>query len=226
MKTYTLIFVLLSFSINAQSNYNLDNSGTFISYDRSSPSEIDLSTYTGSIYINNDFIEGHVIDKLSQQTFNVFLRYDAHNDAFQANSSNLEEGATHIKKASEIEISYSGNKYKYIHFKNENENPKKGYLLELLNLDSTIIYYRQEKKTIPPKKATSTYHTDTKGTIKNNNYFVVKHKGEIKAEKISKKNIATFFPEDLKEKVAQITKEEKLKYKNPEDILKLAKLLK
>ena len=116
--------------------------------------------------------------------------------------------------------------YKYINFKGEKGNSKQGYLQELLNTEETIIYYRQEKQLKQPEKAATSYESDKKGSINNKKYFVIKFKNGVKAEKISKKNIATFFSADLKEKVTQITKEEKLKYKNPEDIKTLARLLK
>ena len=63
--------------------------------------------------MNDDFSKGQVIDKLTQKTFDAFLRYDAYNDTFQATSSNQEAEAIYLKKAIEVEIRYTNIIYKF-----------------------------------------------------------------------------------------------------------------
>lgn len=227
MKKYHLIFALLiSITSYSQDNSSINDTPTFPIFGGIKEIEIDLKTFNGSIFIEDEFTKGQVTNTLSQQTHTPFLRYDAYNDAFQASFTKSEVKVNYLKKSPEIEVVYGDYQYKYINFQDETRSKKQGYLKELINVSGTIIYYRQEKKIRLPEKASTNYETDKKGSINNNNYFVIKFNNGVKAEKISKKNITTFFSENLKEKVAQITKEKKLKYKNPEDIKTLAKLLK
>ena len=185
-----------------------------------------LSSFDGSIYSTENFIHGQILDKLSQKTVNSFLRYDAHNDVFQMNTSASKTGFEYLRKSPEIEVTYSNTTFSQCNFKNKDGEQKIGYLQELLSAENTVIYYRQERKITLPVKAKTSFHSDLNGKITDINYFVVKNDNLAQYQKLSKKNIASFFPEDLQKKVTQITKAEKLKFKDPQDILTLARLLK
>jgi len=188
--------------------------------------DVKLSTFDGSIYSTDNFISGKILDKLSQKTVNSFLRYDAHNDVFQMNTSASKTGFEYLRKSPEIVVTHSNTNFTYGNFMNKDGTRKLGYLQELFNIENTVIYYRREKKITPPIKAKTSFHSDINGKITDINYFVVKHNNQVQYQKITKKNIASFFPENLQKRVEQITKAEKFKFKDSKDILTLARLLK
>ena len=229
MKNLLLLFLIaLSAASYGQDNTSVDNT-TRIDFPPAFATEekFDITTFNGSIYSQDNFVKAQIIDKLSQKTITSFLRYDAYHDIFETNSTPSETGYEYLKQGSAIEVVINDTPFIYSNFIDQEGNSKIGYLQELANLDDTTIYYRREKTVLFPEKSTNSYKLDSKGKIKDNYYYIVK-RADKKAipTKITKKNIASFFPENLQKRVAEITKAEKLKFKDSKDILTLARLLK
>jgi len=230
MKNILFLFLIFMSIISyGQDNTAVDNNNLQVAFIQPFKAEekFDLNTFNGSIYYIDEFVQGKIMDKLSQRTITSFLRYDARNDIFQTNSTSSETGFQFLKQGTAIEVLVNNALFIYSTFTNQEGNSKIGYLQELAKLDNTTIYYRLEKTVIFPEKATNSYKLDSKGKIKNNYYYVVKRADNQPVfQKITKKNIASFFPENLQKRVIQITKTEKLKFKDSKDILTLARLLK
>lgn len=229
MKNLCLLFLILfsfnSFSQNleARTSYDLLQGATLKGIE---PESIDLSTFKGSIYPEENFSKGQITDKLSNKTIPSFLRYDAYNDAFQMNETASTTGYSYLKKEVSLGLTYNNTAFVYTTFVNEEGNSKLGYLQELVSLEGTTIYYRMEKIITLPQKGANSYEPDSPGKINSNDYYVVKRGDKpAMAEKINKKNITSFFPKEQGKRVLQITKSEKLKFRDSKDMITLTKLL-
>ena len=225
MKNFgVLLLALISFHAFSQ---NLEVTTTYdllqgTTLKGEAPVSVDLSTFKGSIYPEENFSKGHIIDRLSNKTIPSFLRYDAYNDAFQMNKIASANGYSYLKKEASLNVTYNNTSFIYSNFINEDGKPSIGYLQELISIAGTTIYYRMEKIVTLPEKAKNSYESDSPGKINSNNYFVVKREKKLaRAEKINKKNIASFFPKDLEKRVLQISKTEKLKFRDSKDLIRL-----
>ena len=144
MKNLCLLFLILfsfnSFSQNleARTSYDLLQGATLKGIE---PESIDLSTFKGSIYPEENFSKGQITDKLSNKTIPSFLRYDAYNDAFQMNETASTTGYSYLKKEVSLGLTYNNTAFVYTTFVNEEGNSKLGYLQELVSLEGTTIYY-------------------------------------------------------------------------------------
>lgn len=108
--------------------------------------DIDVNTFNGSLYADENFSQGQIIDKLSQKTISSYLRYEVYRDVFQMNTTASDVGFEYLKTATDIEVVYLNEKYSYRGFTDLNGSVKRGYLKELLSLDKDLhIFYRQEK---------------------------------------------------------------------------------
>ena len=229
MKNLIILFIVF-FSVASfgQDNTQVDNTNIQVAFIPAiAPEEkFDITTFNGSIYSEDNFVKAQIIDKLSQRTVTTFLRYDVYRDIFETNSTPSEKDYQYLKQGKAIEVLLKNTRYIYSSFTDQEGNSKIGYLQELAILDDTTIFYRREKTVLFPEKATNSYKLDSKGKIKDNYYYIVKRTDKKAVPtKITKKNIASFFPENQQKRVTEITKAEKLKFKDSKDILTLTRLL-
>ena len=221
-----LFIVFFSISSFCQDKIQVDDQRFQINF----PSGFDqeekfhIDTFSGSIYSQDNFVKGQIVDKLSQRTKTIMLRYDAYHDIFETNSTPSDDDYKYVRPDETMTIVVNDTPFIYSTFVNQEGHFKKGYLQELLKLGDATLYYRFEKTVLFPEKARDSYTLDAKGKIKNNYYYVIKQPNKQATPiNITHKNIAFIFPQDLQSRVAEITKTKKLKFKEPEDIISLVK---
>lgn len=187
--------------------------------------EAKLEDFSGSKYFKEDFEPSVVEDRLTQKKTEKWLRYDALNDFFELRDSKEAGSVTFLKKEIGLDVVFNGKPFVYMLYFDENGQQQSGYLHRLGKLGSRMVYAKYGKSLRMPEKAKTTLQNDRKGRISDEMYYLAQKGGSVAPIDIDKKSVIDFFEKSQQAMVKKYVKENRLKFKEVEDVVKLAEFV-
>ncbi len=220
MKKYFAFLTLLSFITNAQIG-NIGTPGDFREIGdnlmiNNNGSNINLTQVNGSPYLNEDFVEGTIVDEKNNNSSSAFLRYNSYNDNFEIKFDLNSSSVKSLDRTFYYKYIVNGEKYVLIdspiainqyHYRNGN-----GYVVELKETENLSLYKRYAKQYKKGKKATSNYDIDKPATLNTKTTYIFKFKNDYKTIEPNKKKILDAFT-DHKNEIQGFIKENKIKFR-------------
>ncbi|PZW41681.1 hypothetical protein LX95_01363 [Mesonia algae] len=245
MKRITLILALLTYSLNfaqtpavapqsisqfqqmvsSTENFN-NNIKNNTNYFIKNGQKVENSNVIGSMYFNDEFKKGQVIDKESGQVISVYLRYRIYDDTFEAKKSPEEKETLIMERNPKYDIAIEDAKFTFINklpiFINKANN---GYLVVLNENKKGKLLKRISQDFIPGQKANTPMASDKKPRLKNEEHYFISLDEKIYAIEAHKKRAADAFPNHNKE-LEKYIKENKLKFRGDDEEKDLITLIK
>lgn len=171
--------------------------------------------YAGSVYVDNQYKDASIIDEKSG-TYNAKLRYNMHTDALEySKGDNLYE----IAKSTTTHIRIGGKYYYFCKFKNQRGFNKHGYYILLELNDQYRIYKKNELRVTQPQERDVVTGSSTIGKLRNIEKYYLEIDGIVTELPTGKRDILTLFS-DYQEPLKKYLKKEKIRLKNPEDLIR------
>ena len=186
---------------------------------KSKQQELNLDEFLGSKYLNENFIQGQIEDKLSNKSFVSLTRYDILNDIFEIKQNLSEKGFTYLEKTPATSIVIAESTFVFTSFKNEMGNDEIGYLQLIGSIGDTNIYARHYSDVRLPEKAKTTLERDRKGKITNKIYYLKGTLTNSNPVDIDKKSILLLFEKEKRNSIKTFMKSTKNKARNIEEII-------
>jgi len=223
---YQILFFFLPLILFSQAQTDLTDSRIQDAYTdliNSSTRAVVNLDIKGSPYLNKNFIDSEIkyFDKTIKETF--FLRYNAFSDEIEMGKNKLQNSSVEIVQRNENIICYIGNEtFLYRNYKNEIENLKEGYLINIYDGEKSKIFISKRKIFMEATQArTSLERSFPARYIDEKSYYIsLSDFKEINYLKLSKKNISKLL--DKKgNRIKKFISENKLKIKNESDLIKV-----
>ncbi|RZS99715.1 hypothetical protein [Aquimarina brevivitae] len=183
--------------------------------------KLDLSDFQGSPYLKEEYQQAMIYDAITGQNRNAFIRYNVLDDVFEIKSSKTANVVEELKKSYEIHVEFDNRKFYYRNYTDEGEKAVTGYLEQLGTSENNDFYIKYAKELRMPQKAQTSLEQDRPGKIRDQSYYLTGTGNAIKPSDIDKRNILNFFPKAQKAKLKEYIKEQRLKFRDAEDIKKL-----
>lgn len=181
------------------------------------------SDVKGSPYINKVFAPGKVVNAAD----NVFLRYNAYDDAFEF-ISQKNDTLVLSKTEAYSDIIFTGSKinYRLVNYTDKNDKPTKGYLIQLHQKNDFILYKKQKINYASARPAVSSYAEDLPAeyTIAADVFYLKGKDQDIFEFPTNKKGLLKRYP-DRKEAIETFLKQNKINFNSEADLIKLTDFL-
>ena len=146
----TSIFLLFTFSVYSQENFNLNNGKNFetvkIIAQKNNMRTMDLSKISGSPYSTETFVLAKVERENEKANVNLLLRYNGYNDEIEIGKSTTQEISDEaLLKDKNLCATFNNNTYQYKTFRSKKDEATDGYLIILFK-GGNYQLYRQDKK--------------------------------------------------------------------------------
>ena len=146
----TSIFLLFTFSVYSQENFNLNNGKNFevvkIITQKNNMRTMDLSKISGSPYSTETFVLAKVERENEKANVNLLLRYNGYNDEIEIGKSTTQEISDEaLLKDKNLCATFNNNTYQYKTFRSKKDEATDGYLIILFK-GGNYQLYRQDKK--------------------------------------------------------------------------------
>ena len=176
--------------------------------------------YTGSPYYNEEFLKGSVLFKGKTIASNQILRYNVSKEEFEIRDlrnqeSNIEKT---IHRNENITIEIGDDSFEYI---SSSKNRLRGYFIPLFKGGKNSLYKKIKKEFIASQKAANSMTSNIAALYKEKEIlYLVDDKGKFTELSSSKKGRLNDFG-DMKKKVKEYAKENKLNLKKEKDLIKV-----
>ncbi|RMB59077.1 hypothetical protein EAX61_08415 [Dokdonia sinensis] len=187
--------------------------------------EAKLEDFNGSKYLNDNFAPSVVEDRLTQKKTDKYLRYDALNDFFEMRDTKEASKPAFLKKEIGLDVVYDGKPFVYMLYFDESGQQQYGYLHRLGTLGNKVVYAKYGKTLRMPEKAKTTLENDRKGRISDEKYFLVENRGSVSPIDIDRKSVVDFYEKNQQAAIKNYIKENKLKFKEVDDVIQLSQFM-
>lgn len=188
--------------------------------------KVENTDVIGSMYYDDDFKKGKVIDKESGQVISVYLRYRIYDDTFEAKKSPEEEETLIMERNPKYDVVIEDTKFTFINrlpiFINKANN---GYLIVLNENEDGQVLKRISQKFTPGQKSNTAMTSDKKPRLRNEENYFISLNDEIFAIEAHKRRAADAFPDHNKE-LEKYIKKNKLKFRRSNEEKDLITLIK
>lgn len=146
----TSIFLLFTFSVYSQENFNLNTTETFeivkIIAQKNNMRKMDLSKISGSPYSTETFALAKVERENEKANANLLLRYNGYNDEIEIGKSTKQETSEEaLLKDKSLSATFNNKTYQYKTFTSKKDETTDGYLIVIYK-GKNYQLYRQDKK--------------------------------------------------------------------------------
>jgi len=176
--------------------------------------------YTGSPYYNEDFLKGSVLSKENTIASNQMLRYNVSKEEFEIRDTRDQESkiVKTILRNKNITIQIGDESFEYI---SDQNNKLRGYFIPLVNGDKISLYKKITKEYIPSQKAASSMASNIAAMYKEKEILYLRDDNGMytKLPSSKKGNLNAFG--DMKKKVKEYAKQNKLNLKRERDLIKV-----
>lgn len=204
-------------------NNNIKNNTNYFIKDGQ---KIENSNVIGSMYYDEDFKKGEVIDKESGQVISVYLRYRIYDDTFEAKKSPEEEETLIMERNPKYDIVIEDTKFTFINklpiFINKANN---GYLIVLNKDEEGQLLKRISQKFSPGQKSNTSMTSDKKPRLRNEENYFISVNDELFSIEAHKRRAADAFPDHNKE-LEKYIKKNRLKFRRKSEEKDLITLIK
>jgi len=176
------------------------------------------SEIVGTKYFNENFVPGKIAQNNVEFSKEFQMRYNAYADEIEVNNG---VDIDVLAKDSSISCTIGEQQYNYLPYKEANsEFSKMGYLTILFEGKNLQLYKREVKIFKEGRKARTSLTTSIPPKLVDFEHFVISQNNETPSIiKLKEKVLLNLFPEELRPKLKQYLKENKLKLKNKSDLI-------
>ena len=145
----TSIFLLFTFSVYSQENFNLNTGKNFeivkIIAQKNNKRTMDLSKISGSPYSMETFAEAKIERENEKANANLLLRYNSYNDEIEIGENTTQETSEEaLLKDKSLRATFNNKTYQYKTFESKKNETTDGYLI-ILYEGKNYQLYRQDK---------------------------------------------------------------------------------
>jgi hypothetical protein len=225
-KLFTSIFLVLTLSsvtVLAQvgGNFNSNDLQSFSVYNtiNENGKVIDLDNLDGSIYLNEEFEPGLVIDTSKDQELKAMLRYNIFKDQVEINLIKKKDEISVLKRSTNYEYILNGDRIKLFFndkiFRGGKDN---GYLFILGNTSfegqQVNLYKKYYQNYTPPKKASSTYVQPKPASLENASEYYISEDGKnFNLVEANRRNILDAFDSKYRSDLKDFIKSKNFKFR-------------
>ena len=161
----TSIFLLFTFSVYSQENFNLNTTETFeivkIIAQKNNMRKMDLSKISGSPYSTETFALAKVERENEKANANLLLRYNGYNDEIEIGKSTKQETSEEaLLKDKSLSATFNNKTYQYKTFTSKKDETTDGYLIVIYNGENYQLYRQDKKKLSEGRLAKTSLHKD------------------------------------------------------------------
>ncbi len=184
-----------------------------------------INEFTGSPYVTDTFSQVNIYynEELIDQ---FFYRYNALNEEVEVKETNsLDEAPKRLMADKEIQIDLTGNKERIMSFKtfiDKNKNTTNGYLTLLLKGQNFDLYRRIRVKFTEGQKAQNSFVPNTPNRFTQFTEYYYQKDGINRIDELKQSNssLLKILPNEMKSKMKEYLKENKLNIKQELDLIK------
>ena len=175
----TSIFLLFTFSVYSQENFNLNNGRNFevikIITQKNNMRIMDLSKISGSPYSIETFVLAKVEQENKKANANLLLRYNGYNDEIEIGESTTQETSEEaLLKDKNLRATFNNKTYQYITFASKKGEISDGYLILLFKGENYQLYRQDKKKLTEGRLANTPLEKDIPPRFKDVQSFYLK----------------------------------------------------
>lgn len=176
---------------------------------------VDLDNISGSPYLKDNFQKGKIIENENDQVVTTYLRYNIFEDKFEIKPNLNDDKILALKRSSNYEFVYEGDKVKLVLNSKLFKGKSNGYVFTVLDSqnDGYNLYKIYSQDFTEPKKGKTSYDTDKPGRLDTNTmYYISKDisKGFSELE-VNRRKILDAFEPNLKSEMKDYMKSNKYK---------------
>lgn len=189
---------------------------------RARANSLDLSDIEGSVYYNENFVQGQVyyLDKL----FDSYpMRYNAYSDEIEIRRT---EGSAleSVYKSTSLTCKFGGEDYVYSKYFDSKDEIKEGYLIRIYDGPKYILFEKKGKIYKEGRKAATSMHPTYPPKFEDKHgYYISSNKKVPVHFKGSKKELGAIFEGEDNADIKSYIKKNKLKLTKEEDLIQLLK---
>ena len=217
------LLVLSTISVAAQvgGNFNSNDLQSFTVYNtiNQNGKVIDLDNLDGSIYLNEDFQPGTIIDTEKDQEVKALLRYNIFKDQVEINFNKRANDINVLKRSTNYKYILNGDYIKLVFndkiFRGGKDN---GYLFILGNRSAegnqVKLYKKYYQNYTPPRKAKSTYEKAKPARLEDAaEYYISQDDKKFTQIETNKRNILDAFDDQYKSDLKKFIKSKDFKFR-------------
>lgn len=162
--------------------------------------DVNLDYVEGSIFLNDDFVKGVVIDNTNELSTEMYMRYDVYNDKFHLLAGrNLSKVYT-LPKTENYEFEYNNKKFIAIKLPSSVNLENKStinYLQVIENFTENIsLYKKYSKEFLHKQRAITPFERDQSAKFIDKTNYILKVNNTYKELTLNRKRILDAFSED------------------------------
>ncbi|KAB7531602.1 hypothetical protein F8C76_08945 [Flagellimonas olearia] len=173
----------------------------------------------GSAYYVKEFKKAAIYDN-GEEVAEFYVRYDAFNDDLEVKRNKYSITAESLIRDKDVSCVVDGREYKYLTFKDEKNNIKRGYVVSIYSGNTYTVYERLRKTYRDGKYAKTSHGTDFPPRFSDKmEYYVAVLDNDPMFVKLSKNRVLDFFNDPSKKELARYIKKKGIGFKNAEDLV-------
>jgi len=188
--------------------------------------KIDFDDFQGSPYTNNEFQPTTLLDG-DKEVGRFYYRYNAYNGEIELKATPNDESISGLARDKKLAVLKDGKRLSFKTFIDKGNNTLNGYLTELIKGDPYSLYERTKVKFTEGSPAANSFVKAIPSRFsKFTEYYIEKSEGNrIDEIELSNRKILKLLDGKDKEKIKTYFKENKVKVRTIDDLIKLVELL-
>lgn len=188
--------------------------------------KLDVTDFQGSPYTSNEFQPTVLFDK-DKRVGEIYYRYNAYNGEIEIKASPLDTEIGSLSRDKSIAVLEDGKKLSFKTFIDKNNNTLNGYLTELIDGERYNLYKRITVKYTEGAPAANSFVKATPNRFSQFTEYYLEKEGANRIDEMetSKRKILKLLKGEDKEKIKTYIKENKMKVRSVEDLMKIVELL-
>lgn len=186
---------------------------------------IDASKVKGTMYEDDNFVKGLLIDELGKRQKDYYIRYNAYTDEVELITGIGSKNISAMLSNSPGIYAKIGNKqYQRINFRTNKGVKIDRIAIKLAGNNDILLYKFLEKEFIPEKKAKTSLEKDVPAKFRTKQDYYILINETLHEVTLNKKKMAKLFPKQKKE-IETYIKKEKLNLKKEVGVIALINYL-
>lgn len=173
----------------------------------------------GSAYYVKEFKKAAIYDN-GEEVAEFYVRYDAFNDDLEVKRNKYSITTESLIRDEDVSCVVDGREYKYISFKDDKKNIRRGYVVSIYTGNTYTVYERLRKTYRDGKYAKTSHGTDFPPRFSDKTeYYVAVSNDTPMFVKLNKKKVLDFFNDPSKKELARYIKKKGIDFKSAGDLV-------